>query len=75
MATFDERVTTLESTVSGLATKADLEASFEDMRGYVDTAVSTLTEEMDQRFNALNTKLDTKFTEVLTAIREHQHGA
>ncbi len=57
------------------ATKGDLDESFEDMRGYVDTAVSTLTEEMDQRFKALNTKLDTKFAEVLTAIREHQHGA
>ena len=56
------------------ATKTDLDASFEDMRGYVDTAVDTLTEEMDRQFRELSTKLDTKFAEVLTAIREHQHG-
>ena len=40
------------------ATKADLDASFEDMRGYVDTAVDTLTEEMDQQFKQVNGKLD-----------------
>ncbi len=56
------------------ATKADLDASFEDMRGYVDTAVDTLTEEMDRQFKKVSTKLDTKFAEVLTAIREHKHG-
>ena len=40
------------------ATKADLDASFEGMRGYVDTAVDTLTEEMDQQFKQVNGKLD-----------------
>jgi hypothetical protein len=59
-------------------TKAELdeslETNFSDMKGYVDTAVDTLTEEMDRQFKELSTKLDTKFTEVLTAIREHQHG-
>ena len=59
-------------------TKAELdeslETNFNDMKGYVDTAVDTLTKEMDQQFKALNEKLDTKFVEVLTAIREHSHG-
>ena len=32
------------------ATKGDLDTSFEDMRGYVDTAVGTLTVEMDRQF-------------------------
>ena len=40
------------------ATKSDLDTSFEDMRGYVDTAVDTLTEEMDQQFKQVNGKLD-----------------
>ena len=40
------------------ATKGDLDTSFEDMRGYVDTAVDTLTEEMDQQFKQVNGKLD-----------------
>ena len=36
-----------------LAAKADLDASFEDMKGYVDTAVGTLTAEMDRQFKAV----------------------
>ena len=40
------------------ATKGDVDTSFEDMRGYVDTAVDTLTEEMDQQFKQVNGKLD-----------------
>ena len=66
-------------------TKAQLDESldknFEAMRGYVDTAVDTLTEEMDRQFKALNTKLDTKFAAVIqsiksleTLIKEHSHG-
>ena len=39
-------------------TKAELDASFEDMRGYVETAVETLTEEMDRQFKEVNGKLD-----------------
>ena len=43
-------------------TKADLDTSLEtnfaDMKGYVDTAVDTLTEEMDQQFKQVNGKLD-----------------
>ena len=63
------------------ATKADLDASFEDMRGYVDTAVDTLTVEMDRQFKEvrgdiakLDAKVDKRFDEVLQAIREHSHG-
>ena len=55
-------------------TQDDLAIGLDAVIGYVDTAVDTLTAEMDQRFKALNTKLDTKFDEVLTAIREHSHG-
>ena len=40
------------------ATKGDLDESFEDMKGYVDTAVDTLTEEMDRHFKQVNGKLD-----------------
>ena len=40
------------------ATKSDLDTSFEDMKCYVDTAVDTLTEEMDQQFKQVNGKLD-----------------
>ena len=56
------------------ATKADLDASFEDMRGYVDTAVDTLTAEMDRQFKESREHMDTKFAEVLKAIKEHSHG-
>ena len=56
------------------ATKADLDASFEDMRGYVDTAVDTLTAEMDSQFKEFREHMDTKFAEVLKAIKEHSHG-
>ena len=55
-------------------TQDDLAIGLDAVIGYVDTAVDTLTEEMDQRFKALNTKLDTKFAEVLKAIKEHSHG-
>ena len=56
------------------ATKADLDASFEDMRGYVDTAVDTLTAEMDRQFKESREHMGTKFAEVLKAIKEHSHG-
>ena len=56
------------------ATKADLDASFEGMRGYVDTAVDTLTAEMDSQFKEFRKHMDTKFAEVLKAIKEHSHG-
>ena len=54
--------------------QADLAIGLDAVIGYVDTAVDTLTEEMDQQFKTLNTKLDTKFTEVLKAIKGHSHG-
>ena len=31
-------------------TKAELDANFDDMEGYVDTAIGTLTDEMDRQF-------------------------
>ena len=61
-------------------TQDDLATGLDAVIGYVDTAVDTLTEEMDQRFKALNTKLDTKFAEVIqaikgveTAVKGHSH--
>ena len=63
------------------ATKGDLDTSFEDMKSYVDTAVDTLTEEMDRQFKEvrgdiakLDEKVDKRFDEVLQAIRGHSHG-
>ena len=56
------------------ATKGDLDTSFEDMKCYVDTAVDTLTEEMDSQFKEFRKHMDTKFAEVLKAIKEHSHG-
>ena len=71
----------MASTSTLPATKQGLDTSFEDMRGYVDTSVDTLTAEMDRQFmevqgkiTELSAKLDAKFAEVLTAIREQQHG-
>ena len=51
------------------------------MKSYVDTAVDTLTEEMDRQFKEvrgdiakLDEKVDKRFDEVLQAIRGHSHG-
>jgi hypothetical protein len=55
------------------ATKADLDASFNDMKGYVDTAVDTLTTEMDRQFKQERQHMDRRFDEILQAIKEHQH--
>ena len=54
-----------------------LETNFNDLQGYIDTAVGTLTEEMDRQFKEVRgdiAKLDRRFDEVLTAIREHSHA-
>ena len=63
-------------------TKADLDASVEVTHGYIDTAVDTLTAEMDRQFKEvcgdiarLDAKVDRRFDEVLKAIKEHQHGS
>ena len=40
------------------ATQEDLAAGLDAVIGYVDTAVDTLTEEMDQQFKQVNGKLD-----------------
>ena len=59
-------------------TKAELdeslETNFNDMKGYVDTAVDTLTVEMDRQFKESREHMDAKFAEVLKAIKEHSHG-
>ena len=40
------------------ATKGDLNSLADDLHGYVDTAVDTLTAEMDRQFKVVNAKLD-----------------
>ena len=54
-------------------TKAELdeslETNFNDMKGYADTAVDTLTAEVDRQFREFREHMDTKFAEVLKAIK------
>ncbi len=44
------------------------------MRGYVGTAVDTLTTEMDRQFKELKEDMHKRFDEVFTAITDHSHG-
>ena len=46
-----------------------LETNFNDMQGYADTAVDTLTAEVDRQFREFREHMDTKFAEVLKAIK------
>ena len=46
----------------------------DDIHGYVNTAVETLTKEMDCQFKELRKDMNERFDEVLKAIKEHSHG-
>ena len=77
-----------QTTVTKAELEESLETNFNDMKGYVDTAVATLTEEMDRQFKEvrgdiakLDAKVDKRFDEVIqsiksleTLIKEHTHG-
>ena len=56
--------------VATYVTKTDLDANLEVVHGYVDTAVDTLTAEMDRQFKDVNGKLD----KILTHLGIPQEG-
>ena len=71
----------MATTEQTAATKAELDASIALVGEYVDTAVDTLTAEMDRQFKEVRgdikefrSDIDKRFDEVLKAIREHSHA-
>ena len=59
------------------AGKTDLDTRFDEMHGYIDTAVDTLTEEMDRQVKEvrgdiarLQQETNNRFDEVMQELRE-----